>query len=726
VAIYKTLDRATLERLYVIEGLSLKEVAGRLGPPATKRTVQRALQLHGIPLRPATPPARKQELMSRELLERLYVDEGRPIDEITEIVGLSRATVLARMRRLGIERRERSTRRVGDRQPLTRELLHELRVAQRLSAAEIGRRLGYTEGKVRSALTGHGMVYGQHRGTALDQLGPSELWWLHHHQQLPVREIAARLQTSAARVSTALHEFGIGVRHSRRRTVPPSRPARLAEPNLDRIDEVLAEAAARVPNSMHPQRPLDDADADDLRHLHHDLGLSLSEIGRRYNAAPQTVRRHFHRLGIEVLVRHGRRGANRWPKVSAERLTTLYKRADVLDALQDLGIPIRVPGQSIHPPLDLIRPRVERLYVGLGLPIGDVALLVDRSRTAVALALRQHGVELRRLVPQPQPRVGGRARPRFAAADVRQLAEDGLSADEIAYELGIPSATSVRIVAQVLQLGLAGESSPLPLSASVTAAVQAAGVTPEHAAAVLDPRHHGTGARRDIPAWPWPPDPALLRHLYEILDLGLVEIANRLRVKHEQTRSALRAAGIQLRHEQPTHTANRRWQFDSDELYRLSVIEDRTASQIAAHLGVSEAVALRALHRHHMPIAPHRGGDKRVRYDDLLKDKRAMQALDTHGIPLAGVDPPIRRTPLPAALLQTLLIDQRLTTFDVELLTGRLARAVWEDAAAADLEAPLLPPGVTADPWATRRKVPEPTRLSTVATVAQREVGRPE
>lgn len=117
VAIYKTLDRATLERLYVIDGLSLKEVAARLGPPATKRIVQRALQLHGIPLRPATPPARKQELMSRELLERLYVDDGRPVDEITEIVGVSRETVLARMRRLGIEQRTRSSRRVGDRQP---------------------------------------------------------------------------------------------------------------------------------------------------------------------------------------------------------------------------------------------------------------------------------------------------------------------------------------------------------------------------------------------------------------------------------------------------------------------------------------------------------------------------------------------------------------------------------------------------------------------------------
>lgn len=384
MAIYRTLDRATLERLYVAEGLSLKEVAARLGPPATKRIVQRALQLHGIPLRLARPPAVKQELMTREFLERLYIEESRPIDEITEIVGFSRATVLARLRRLGIERRERSTRRVGDRQPLTRELLHELRVVQRLPAAEIGRRLGYTEGKVRSALASHGMVYGQHRGTTLDRLGPSELWWLHHHQQLSVREIATRLRTHAERVAARLHESGVGVRQTRRRAMPPPRPDHLPEPDVTLID----------------------------------------------------------------------------------------------------------------------------------------------------------------------------------------------------------------------------------------------------AAAVLDPRHHGTGARRDIPAWPWPPDPALLRYLYVTLDLGLVEIANRLRVRHDLSRSAIRAAGIPLRHEQTTHAANRRWKFDPEELRRLSVVEDRTAAEIAAYLGVSEAVTQRALHRYHLPTAGRGGEEKRVRYDDLLK-KRTLQALDS-------------------------------------------------------------------------------------------------
>ncbi len=109
------LQREVLERLYVREGLSLKQVAERLGPPISKRMVQRALERFGIPMRPARPPAFKQEALSRELLERLYVDEGRSLPEVADIVGVSQTTLKKRMNALGIPRRASSWRSVGDR-----------------------------------------------------------------------------------------------------------------------------------------------------------------------------------------------------------------------------------------------------------------------------------------------------------------------------------------------------------------------------------------------------------------------------------------------------------------------------------------------------------------------------------------------------------------------------------------------------------------------------------
>jgi hypothetical protein len=44
-----------------------------------------------------------------------------------------------------------------------------------------------------------------------------------------------------------------------------------------------------------------------------------------------------------------------------------------------------------------------------------------------------------------------------------------------------------------------------------------------------------------------------------------------------------------------------------------------------------------------------------------------------------------------------LLADLRLSTFDVELLTGRLGHHVRGDAAPQGIEVPLLPPGITLD-----------------------------
>jgi len=64
------------------------------------------------------------------------------------------------------------------------------------------------------------------------------------------------------------------------------------------------------------------------------------------------------------------------------------------------------------------------------------------------------------------------------------------------------------------------------------------------------------------------------------------------------------------------------------------------------------------------------------------------------GLKPAGIDPVIRRTPPPTALLGTLVGDLRLSNFEVELLTGRLARSVGEDCRSAAVEQGWLPRGV--------------------------------
>lgn len=50
-------------------------------------------------------------------LERLYVDEGRSLPEVAAVFGVNPATVIKRMRSLGLDRRKGAWRGVGDRQP---------------------------------------------------------------------------------------------------------------------------------------------------------------------------------------------------------------------------------------------------------------------------------------------------------------------------------------------------------------------------------------------------------------------------------------------------------------------------------------------------------------------------------------------------------------------------------------------------------------------------------
>lgn len=147
-----------------------------------------------------------------------------------------------------------------------------------------------------------------------------------------------------------------------------------------------------------------------------------------------------------------------------------------------------------------------------------------------------------------------------------------------------------------------------------------------------------------------------------------------------------------------TRGCSKTWRFDVEELRRLYVEEEWASPRIAQHLGVSEATVLRVLHRHHLPVAVRGGrGGKRVRFDELVADRRVGAALERAGVALAGKDAPVLRRPLPAPLLRTLLVDLDLSTFDVELLTGRPVRQVRADAAGHGIEASAMPAGVSAD-----------------------------
>lgn len=89
-----------LRRLYLDDGLGVAQIGAAMGCSAS--TVSVWLRRCGIPTRSGR--FRRAEV-SRELLERLYLAEARPLREIAAMLGVSIGTVNNRLRAYAIPRR---------------------------------------------------------------------------------------------------------------------------------------------------------------------------------------------------------------------------------------------------------------------------------------------------------------------------------------------------------------------------------------------------------------------------------------------------------------------------------------------------------------------------------------------------------------------------------------------------------------------------------------------
>lgn len=93
-------------RLYVEEGLTQKEIAERIG--WSRRFVSNRLIHHKVPTRKSGhyriwPDQHKN--MDRTIF--LYRDMKMTTDEVAEVLGVARATVIRRLQAAGVERRGR-------------------------------------------------------------------------------------------------------------------------------------------------------------------------------------------------------------------------------------------------------------------------------------------------------------------------------------------------------------------------------------------------------------------------------------------------------------------------------------------------------------------------------------------------------------------------------------------------------------------------------------------
>ena len=142
-----SVDRATLERLYVTEGKSEKEIGAIVNHDP--RTILRRLGEHGIPLRERRT---HRDRISPETLRRMYITDHRPIMSIAREFECAAQVISDLLDEYGIEKRRNRFDSI-----LTKAFLTEMYVDKEMSAKEIAKMVGCGAAAVHRHIRHHGI-----------------------------------------------------------------------------------------------------------------------------------------------------------------------------------------------------------------------------------------------------------------------------------------------------------------------------------------------------------------------------------------------------------------------------------------------------------------------------------------------------------------------------------------------------------------------------------------
>lgn len=142
-----SIDRTTLEQLYVTEGKSEKEIGTIVGHDP--RTVRQRLRDHGIPIRERRT---RHDRISPETLRRMYVADNRSIASIAREFECSEQVISGLLSEHGIEKRNDRLDRI-----LTKKFLTERYVDKAMPAKEIAKGVGCGASAVYRRIRRHGI-----------------------------------------------------------------------------------------------------------------------------------------------------------------------------------------------------------------------------------------------------------------------------------------------------------------------------------------------------------------------------------------------------------------------------------------------------------------------------------------------------------------------------------------------------------------------------------------
>ena len=293
---------AELRRL-VANGKNQRELSVMFG--AAPGTVGRWLAEAGI----GEPDPR----IDHERLRELYVVEALTVREVAERFGVSHHRVIRELALAGIARRSRHERRArGARAAVTDEALRELYVERGLTLRELRAVLGVSDEYLRKRLRECGLA--KRPGSFVPKLArdraevtadAAELYEAGHG----LREVGEALGISSTEVRELLHESGVAVRPPGLPFATDQRHRRLLEDLYgdNAVTAVLARFGVPVQNPSQWSRPSPFEVVVDLplpealvRELYVEVGLSGYHIGLLCGVGALSVMNRLRALGIVV------------------------------------------------------------------------------------------------------------------------------------------------------------------------------------------------------------------------------------------------------------------------------------------------------------------------------------------------------------------------------------------------------------------------------------------
>lgn len=200
------ISKEELEKLYIQDGMTMKEIGKLYG--ITDSTVLYKMRRYNIPSRSKSESHRS--LIPKKELERLYITENKTIREIVDFFGFSKDTIISRMREYGIQSRIGSPPKIN---VTTKEKLEKLYIIEKKTTVEIGKMFGVSSGIVCLRLKEYGIpMRPRNEHQIINFASKEELEMLYIDEGKSMVEISEMFGVDSATVWCKLHQYEIQTR----------------------------------------------------------------------------------------------------------------------------------------------------------------------------------------------------------------------------------------------------------------------------------------------------------------------------------------------------------------------------------------------------------------------------------------------------------------------------------------------------------------------------------